>query len=336
MLINTGRAIDHDALFKWLLKDPVILRLFFEEFLPEVASYTDFSKLEYLDKETRTLRGQRRTGDLLVKVHFKEQEAAFLIHVEHEARRDTDIAWRLLEYVILDRRESGLPVYPVLVLAGSAGPPPERPVRIEFPDRRVLAFDFPVIELARREARDYARRQNVAALALASRMRVRPREQVDLVVEFATTLGKSSVPEASADRAVEYFFRYQPLDRARSLKVRQKMSKLRPTMVRKKAVRRMNPFIFIGEIRGLRRGVRKGRRSEGTALVLRQLCRRLGPLPQARRRAIQNLSLPKIEALGEALLDFDSPDDLDRWLQKNPGRAAIRKTAKARKQGRKS
>jgi hypothetical protein len=49
--------MDHDALFKWLLKDPVILRSFFEEFLPEVASYTDFSRLEYLDKETRTLRG---------------------------------------------------------------------------------------------------------------------------------------------------------------------------------------------------------------------------------------------------------------------------------------
>src|SRR5512135_2292800 len=125
--------MDHDALFKWLLKDPVILRSFFEEFLPEVASYTDFSRLEYLDKETRTLRGQRRTGDLLVKVHFKGQEAAFLIHVEHEARRDTDIGLRLLEYVILDRRESGLPVYPVLVLAGQAGAAPQRPVRIEFP-----------------------------------------------------------------------------------------------------------------------------------------------------------------------------------------------------------
>jgi hypothetical protein len=194
--------MDHDALFKWLLKDPVILRSFFEEFLPEVASYTDFSRLEYLDKETRTLRGQRRTGDLLVKVRFKGQEAAFLIHVEHEARRDRDIAWRLLEYVVLDRRESGLPVYPVFVLAGSAGPASERPVHIE------------------------------------------------LFVEFATTLGTS-------------------------------------------------------------------------------------PVPEARRRSIQNLSLPKIEALGEALLDFHSPQDLARWLQKNAPPAAIRKIVKAPKVTRK-
>jgi hypothetical protein len=270
-----------------------------------------------------------------VKVRFKGQEAAFLIHVEHEARRDRDIAWRLLEYVVLDRRESGLPVYPVLVLAGSAGPAPERPVRIEFPDRCVLTFDFPVIDLAGREAREYARRQNLAALAFASRMRARPGEQVDLVVEFATTLGKSSVPEASADRAAKYFFSYQSLDRRRSLKVRQKMSKLKPIMVRKKAVRRMNPFIFIGEIRGLRRGVRKGRQAGESALVLRQLRRRLGPLPQSRREAIEKLPLPRIEALGEALLDFDSPDDLSRWLQKNAARPAIRNSVKGPKVTRK-
>ncbi len=327
--------MDHDALFKWLLKDPVILRSFFEEFLPQVANYTDFSTLEYLDKETRTLRGQRRAGDLLVKVRFKGQESAFLIHVEHESRRGREIAWRLLEYVVLDRRASGLQVYPVLVLAGSAGPAPEKPVRLEFPDRCVLTFDFPVIELARQEAREYARRKNLAALALASRMRIRPGEQVDLVVDFATTMGKSSGPEASVDRAVEYFFAYQTLDRGRSLKVRQKMSKLKPIMARKKAIRRMNPFIFIGEIRGLRRGVRKGRQAGECALVLRLLRRRLGPLHEARRRAIEKLSLPRIEALGEALLDFDSPEDLARWLQKNAAPAAIRKSVKARKGTRK-
>jgi len=147
--------------------------------------YTDFSRLVYLDKETRTLGGVRRTGDLLVKVRFKGQEAAFLIHVEHEARKDRDIAWRLLEYVVLDRRESGLPVYPVLVLAGPTGPAPQRPVRIEFPDRCVLTFDFPVIELAKLEARDYVRKENAAASALAARMKFRQEEQEDLILDFA-------------------------------------------------------------------------------------------------------------------------------------------------------
>jgi hypothetical protein len=319
--------MDHDALFKWLLRDPVILRSFFEEFLPRVASYTNFSKVEYLDKEMRTLRGQRRTGDLLVKVPFNRQEAAFLIHVEHEARRDRDIPWRLLEYVILDRRESGLPVYPVLVLAGQAGPASQRPVGIEFPDRCVLKFDFPVIEMAKLEARDYVRKENAAALALAARMRVPQGEQEDLIVDFAAAIGRSPVPKADADRAIRYFFAYQQLEQNQALKVRQKVSKLSPAMISEKALDRLNPFFMLGEMRGLR----QGRQSEGTALVLRLLQRRLGPLPEARRRAIQKLPLPRIEALGEALLDFVSPDDLSRWLQKNAGPASTRKTAKPSK-----
>jgi len=323
--------MDHDALFKWLLKDPVILRSFFEEFLPEVASYTDFSRLEYLDKETRTLRGQRRTGDLLVKVRFKGQEAAFLIHVEHEARRDTDIGLRLLEYVILDRRESGLPVYPVLVLAGQAGAAPQRPVRIEFPDRRVLMFDFPVIELARLDGHEYLRKENAAALALSARMRFRHGEQEDLIADFAAAMGKSPVGKTAAQRAIRYFFVYQQLEQKQGLKMRQNVSKLSHVMISEKALDRFNPFVLMGEKRGLKRG----RQSGEALLVLRLLRRRLGRLPEARRLAIENLSLPKIEALGEALLDFDSPDDLSRWLQKNAARAAIRKSVEAPKVTRK-
>lgn len=318
--------MDHDALFKWLLKDPVILRSFFEEFLPEIAGYTDFSKLEYLDKETRTLRGQRRTGDLLVKVRFEGAEAAFLIHVEHEARRDKDVAWRMLEYVTLDRRESGLPVYPVLVLAGSAGPAPQRPVRVEFPDRCVLTFDFPVVELARLDARDYIRKENPAALALAARMRFPKGKQEKLLVDFAAALGKSPAGRASADRAIRYFFVYRQLELNQGLKVRQMVSKLSSVMINEKALDRFNPFVLIGE----RRGIRQGRQAGESALVLRLLRRRLGPLPEARRRAVEKLSLHKIEALGEALLDFHFPEDLSSWLQKNAARAATRKSAKPR------
>ncbi len=327
--------MDHDALFKWLLKDPVILKSFFEEFLPEVASYTDVSTLEYLDKETRTLRGQRRTGDLLIKVRFKGQEAAFLIHIEHEARRDADIAWRLLEYAILDRRESGLPVYPVLVLAGQAGAAPQRPVRIEFPDRCVLTFDFPVIELAKFDGHDYVRKENVAALALSARMRFRKGEQENLIVDFAAAMAKSAAGKASAQRAIRYFFVYRQLEQSKGLKVRQDVSKLNPVMISEKALDQFNPFVLLGERRGIQRGVRKGRQVGESALVLRLLRRRVGPLPEARRRVIEKLSLPKIEALGEALLDFDSPDDLSRWLQRNTARATVRKSVKARKGTRK-
>jgi hypothetical protein len=195
--------------------------------------------------------------------------------------------------------------------------------------------DFPVIELARLDARDYVRKENPAALALAARMRFPQGKQENLLVDFAAALGKSPVGRASADRAIRYFFVYQQLEQNQGLKVRQMVSKLSSVMINEKALDRFNPFVLIGERRGIRRGVRQGRQSEGTALVLRQLRRRLGALPEPRRRAVEKLSLPKIEALGEALLDFRSPEDLTRWLQKNAPPAAIRKSVKAPKVTRK-
>lgn len=62
---------------------------------------------------------------------------------------------------------------------------------------------------------------------------------------------------------------------------------------------------------GEQKGIVKGERS----LVLRQLSRRLGNIPDALLSQIQALSLEQVEALGEALLDFSTLADLEGWLQ---------------------
>jgi predicted transposase YdaD len=64
-------------------------------------------------------------------------------------------------------------------------------------------------------------------------------------------------------------------------------------------------------------GILKGEQSGEARLVLRLLTRRIGDMSPAMRSQIQSLSLFQIEALGEALLDFSSPSDLENWLQAN-------------------
>ena len=57
-------------------------------------------------------------------------------------------------------------------------------------------------------------------------------------------------------------------------------------------------------------------RQEGEAnLVLRQLARRLGGLSSEQVNRIQGLSVPLLEELGEALLDFTVMADLEDWWQ---------------------
>jgi predicted transposase YdaD len=70
------------------------------------------------------------------------------------------------------------------------------------------------------------------------------------------------------------------------------------------------------EIFGLGRqeGRQEGRQAEATALTLRQLQRRCGSLNPNQQARIEALSLSALEALADALLDFQGPEDLKAWL----------------------
>ncbi len=57
-------------------------------------------------------------------------------------------------------------------------------------------------------------------------------------------------------------------------------------------------------------GIREGE----VSLVLRQLKRRIGEVTPEDESRITGLSVEQLEALGEALLDFSSSDDLTAWL----------------------
>ena len=62
------------------------------------------------------------------------------------------------------------------------------------------------------------------------------------------------------------------------------------------------------------RGRMEGRRAEACNVTLRQLERRCSPLSDATTARIQALPLEQLEALAEALLDFNGPGDLTAWL----------------------
>jgi predicted transposase YdaD len=69
-----------------------------------------------------------------------------------------------------------------------------------------------------------------------------------------------------------------------------------------------------GELRGQQRGEQRGEQRE-RSLILRQLTRRVGELPEEVRELVETLSLEQFENLGEALLDFTSITDLHAWLE---------------------
>ncbi|WP_416674908.1 Rpn family recombination-promoting nuclease/putative transposase [Egbenema bharatensis] len=77
--------------------------------------------------------------------------------------------------------------------------------------------------------------------------------------------------------------------------------------------RSMRESIVYQEI--LQEGREEGRQQGEVAIILRLLNRRVGEIPVEVQEQIRHLGIPQLEALGEALLDFATIEDLLRWLE---------------------
>jgi Domain of unknown function (DUF4351) len=67
----------------------------------------------------------------------------------------------------------------------------------------------------------------------------------------------------------------------------------------------------------LAQGEQRRRSQEARSLVTRLLNRKVGNLPIALLDHITNLSLKQVEALSDALLDFQELTDLRNWLDRS-------------------
>jgi len=141
-------------------------------------------------------------------------------------------------------------------------------------------------------------------------------KRVSLTRDFFTSLSETSVDLDDKLLAAGFFSRYQRLTRRQALQLEQERSKVMPAMAREKVIQLTNPFIELGITRGRRQGRKEGRQQGEIELVLRLLKRRLGSVTASQEKALRALSLSQIGALGEALLEFSSGADLDRWLHK--------------------
>ena len=138
--------IDHDRLFKELLSTFFVE--FIELFLPDVIAYLEPDSLTFLDKEvfTDVTAGERYEADLLVQAQFRGEPSCFLIHVENQAKAQTNFGKRMFRYFARLSEKYDLPIYPVVVFSYDQ---PKlvaaNQFRVEFPEWRVLEFNYRVI-----------------------------------------------------------------------------------------------------------------------------------------------------------------------------------------------
>ena len=302
---------DHDRLHKELLR--LCLVDFLRLFTPAVLAYLDVASLEFLDQEVfgRYVKGRRRAVDIVVKARYQGQLVFFLIHVEAQAAAQNWSPARMFDYFAALTLKYKLPVYPIVLLSY---PSPEKAASsqhvVEFPDRRVLEFNFTAIQLNRLNWRDYLQYNNPVAAALMTEMGVKAEEFVKVRAECIRTLARmqQQVSQEVSELIAEFWETYLPLDEKGETQLEQELADLPPEEGEK-----VMPFMNMW----MRKGYTQGALEAKQADVLILLRAKFGRVSKPAKEQVLQLPFTQLETLFKAAVKFSSPSELSQWLHKH-------------------
>ena len=306
-------TIDHDRLFKELLS--TFFWEFIQLFLPEVAAYLERDSITFLPQEvfTDVTAGERREVDLLAQARFSGQDACFLIHLENQAELRDCFERRMFHYFARLDEKYDLPVYPIALFSFDR-PQREAPAhyRVSFPDRPVLDFRYTAIQLNRLDWRQFLQQRNPVAAALMAKMRIAPEDRPKVKAECLRLLATLRLDPARMQLISGFVDTYLRLNNREEQAFQSELDKL-GLREQEQVMQIVTSWMREGIAQGLEQGLEQGLQRE-IALVLRLLNRRLGGVDAALAERVRQLPIDQVENLGEALLDFDSEQDLQRWI----------------------
>jgi predicted transposase/invertase (TIGR01784 family) len=317
----------HDTFFRRLFGRPEVAAEFFRLYLPpEVVAELDLSKVKLEDASFVDEKLREHFSDLLFRVGLKRGGEAYVyLLLEHKSAPDERVALQLLRYVAQawDRLPAPLPlIVPVVVYHGAA------PWRV---DKSLSGLFDPAVRgtVWRRYLPDFE--YYLCDLSRYSDEELKGAEGLAAALKLLKHIFRSDLPEKLPEVFIETV-RDLPEERARD-QVRTMVSYLTEServsevqisealLTAKTEGGRMETVFDRLEKELIQRCLLQGReegRKEGAAeLVLIQLRRQVGKLDQEIEGQVRALPVAKLKRLGESLLDFESQDDLEKWLRRH-------------------
>ena len=246
-----------------------------------------------------------RENDVLLKV-YSPQDGEFLLLNELQLRYSPKMPQRIRAYAALAEERYNLSVYPVLI---NILPISNTQVIPNFYHSEIMGMmahqDYRVINLWEVEA-NLVFEQKLSAL-----------------LPFVPIL-KNGANETTVRRAVQLLRADEQLQELEPLLSFFASFVLEIPLVQQimrwdMSILRESPWyqeiLKEGLEKGLQQGLQQGLRQEGVNLVLRLIRRRFGTVSSTTQTQIEGLSIPDLENLAEALLDFTEISDLEQWLK---------------------
>lgn len=308
---------DHDRLFKELLT--TFFLDFIELFFPDILTYLDPTSLSFIDKElfTDVTAGERYETDILVQAQFKNQPTCFLIHLENQATPQSHFGKRMFRYFARLYEKYDAPIYPIVIF--SYDKPRKRApkqFRIELPDFTINTFNYRVLQLNQLSWRDFLDQPNPIASALMAKMRISSKDRPKVKAQCLRLLVTLKLDPARMHLISGFIDTYLRLNNQEQHQFQKELGNIEPE-AQEATMQIVTSWMEEGIEQGLQQGLQQGKERE-TNLVLKQLQRYLGHLPEFVVSFVRQLDVKHIEALGEAFLDFGSIDDLVTWLILSP------------------
>jgi predicted transposase/invertase (TIGR01784 family) len=224
-----------------------------------------------------------------------------ILHLEFQTKLESTppLPLRMLDYWVRLYRLYRLPITQVVVLL--LPPAPETVIETAF-NLETTRHEYRVIRIWEENSEQFLNNQALLPLAPLTAT-TQPQGLLQQVVERVNQLKPQQRAEISAYTQILAGLKYKK-DLIRNL--------FREGMMRESVI--YQEILAEGEQRGEQRGRQEGRQEGERSLILRQLTRRVGELPQQVLERIENLSLEQLENLGEALLDFQVQADLETWF----------------------
>ena len=305
---------NHDRLFKELISTFFVE--FIQLFLPEVLAYLEIDSIEFLDKEvfTDVTSGERHEVDIIVKARFRGLETYFLLLVENQASARTPFGKRFFKYFARLYEEHDLPVYPIVIFSFDSPLRPEQNSHlVEFPDLKVVEFNYRVIQLNRLSWRDYVQHENPVASALMAKMKMTRQERQRVKYECFNLMATLKLDPARLQLIAGFVDTYLKLNHEEEMWFMAEIEKLEP-FKKEIIMETLTTWEQRGLEKGLQQGLQQGLQNEALTLALRLLKRRFTKLSRTSERRIAALSLGQLEELCEAVLDFHDAAELQKWL----------------------
>jgi predicted transposase/invertase (TIGR01784 family) len=210
---SDDQSQSHDQSFKELIS--TFFMEFLELFVPEVAATIDPTSIKFLQQEyfTDLVEGETKIVDLLAEVKQAGQDATFLVHIEPQSTSRSVFPQRMFFYFSRLHQKHLKRIYPIAIFSyDEPYKTAESHYVVEFPDRKVLDFNFMAIQLNRLEWRDFLDRSNPVAAALMSKMRIEPKERAKVKAECLRLLVTLKLDPARTRLIAKFVDTYLRLD----------------------------------------------------------------------------------------------------------------------------